>query len=479
MSFSEILSDNLIDIVDYLPPKDAENWFISSKKFQKHQELYWQHFFKNQSIKKPSKNCIFTLKQYYYQIYLKKDDFSDILIYERVCENILDYQEQEEGLVLWKKMEYFQMIKLVVQDNKEEYFDDIFASIHSKQLRNVFVMKLYELMNNENSTKEEIEKIQSTIIKILESWILFDYDSGMNTIKLVEEKFRNQFEKHDFKLNFLDIMKTKKKNERIQIFEGDAPKSIFPKTFTSILDFKPVEFARQLTMIDSEIYHSIEKIELCSGSWMKFDSSKEQNSPNVLRAITLFNEVCSLVQVLLLKESKLMKRANILKFFLETVIELKKINSFNLLMSLISGLQTAPVHRLKETWAFVPTKLKSQFEAILEIADGSHSYYKLRNIMNSSNGNVIPYVGIFLTDLVFIEDGNETFTPLINCTKRKLRVGAINRVLKFQNSKHNFKINKKFQEILQQEFEDAKQFDEKTCYQMSLEIEPRGRKLKK
>ena len=84
----------------------------------------------------------------------------------------------------------------------------------------------------------------------------------------------------------------------------------------------------------------------------------------------------------------------------------------------------------------------------------------------------LPYLGVFLTDLTFIDDSNRTYISngLINVEKTKLYSGVISNLMKWTSGKHSFKPNAKLQDFLS---EKAEVWDEQNSYRISLMREPR------
>ena len=62
-----------------------------------------------------------------------------------------------------------------------------------------------------------------------------------------------------------------------------------------------------------------------------------------------------------------------------------------------------------------------------------HSFRGLRNCLRSADPPCVPYLGMYLTDLTFIEDGNpDTVDGLINFVKRRLYANVIRDLQQFQ-----------------------------------------------
>merc|ERR1712146_168540 len=93
-------------------------------------------------------------------------------------------------------------------------------------------------------------------------------------------------------------------------------------------------------------------------------------------------------------------------------------------MEIISGLQSAAVYRLKKTWAGVRNKNINKFEEFKELMSNRGSYKNFRDALHHAEPPAIPYLGVYLTDLTFIEDGNANeLGELINFSKRRKIVG--------------------------------------------------------
>lgn len=97
----------------------------------------------------------------------------------------------------------------------------------------------------------------------------------------------------------------------------------------------------------------------------------------------------------------------------------------------------------------------------------------LREAMRKASPPCIPYLGIFLTDLVQIDEGNRNKTPegLINLTKRKMTYKTIKTILSFQQTKYDFKPNPEIQEYIR-EYPIVE--DENVLYKFSIFLEPRN-----
>lgn len=76
-------------------------------------------------------------------------------------------------------------------------------------------------------------------------------------------------------------------------------------------------------------------------------------------------------------------------------------------MEILAGLQTSAIHRLKKTWEKLETKFNELYNQLLNEISSRDNYKNYRDGLHSISPPCVPYLGVYLTDLTFIEDGNE------------------------------------------------------------------------
>ena len=83
----------------------------------------------------------------------------------------------------------------------------------------------------------------------------------------------------------------------------------------------------------------------------------------------------------------------------------------------------------------------------------------------------LPYIGVFLTDLTFLEDGNpDRVQGLVNFDKLRRVTDTISAVQQYQNDVYAFKEVPQLQEYLANMPDPM---DDQEAYERSIEIEPR------
>jgi len=261
------------------------------------------------------------------------------------------------------------------------------------------------------------------------------------------------------------------------MFDQEAPKPILPKTPSNGIrltfeDVHVLELARQLTLIEYDLYRKIFPKEFLSLSWQKPD--KDIRSPNLLAMIRNFNQISGWVVTCLVQESNLKKRARMLRDFVKLTAECWKLNNYNAVFALIAGLNSSPIHRLKKTWE--TSAATKQFEEMMVLTSNNNSWKFYRNALHSANPPCIPYLGIYLSDLYFVEEANKTILDsppypagYINMFKCRKVAEVIQEIQQYQQKPYNLKPVESVQNYIR----EIEILNERLSFKLSLKAEPR------
>ena len=181
------------------------------------------------------------------------------------------------------------------------------------------------------------------------------------------------------------------------------------RTQCSILDFDPMELARQFTIIESKLFCAIQPEELLALEWTKKSDSK---AINVKAMSKLSTDLANLVADTILQIEDAKKRAVMIKHWVKIAAKCLELNNYDSLMAIICSLNSSMVMRLKRTWELVSAKTKVRLEELKAITDVGRNYAVLRQRLQNHVAPCIPFVGIYLTDLTFIDVGNGTTRQL-------------------------------------------------------------------
>ena len=174
------------------------------------------------------------------------------------------------------------------------------------------------------------------------------------------------------------------------------------RTQCTILDFDPLELARQLTIIESKLFCEIQPEELLALEWTK----KAGKGVNVKAMSTLSNDLANLVIDTILHLEDVKRRAVVIKQWVKIASRCLELNNYDSLMAILASLNTSMVARLKKTWELVSVKTKARFDELKLITDHARNYAVLRQRLQDHVAPCIPFVGMYLTDLTFVDAGN-------------------------------------------------------------------------
>lgn len=249
----------------------------------------------------------------------------------------------------------------------------------------------------------------------------------------------------------------------------------------TILDFDPMELARQFTIKESHIFCSILPEELLATEWTKKSASL---AVNVRAMSTLSTDLAHLVadSILQLEEPK--KRAVIIKHWVKIANKCLELNNYDSLMAIICSLNSSMISRLKRTWEVVSQKTKTTLEFLRGIVDVSRNYAVLRQRLQGHVPPCLPFVGTYLTDLTFVDHGNQPLRSLptedgdmavINFDKHMKTAKIISELQRFQIPYRLTEVPE-LQAWMQNELIRVRSNGEKslqTFYRRSLVLEPR------
>ncbi|KAH8825070.1 ras GEF [Flagelloscypha sp. PMI_526] len=262
---------------------------------------------------------------------------------------------------------------------------------------------------------------------------------------------------------------------------GVPPPPIMPKLNRKLklLDIDPLEMARQLTIMESRLYQRIKPMECLQ----RAREQKTESMDNIAIVIQTSNRIADWVAESILTKEDSRKRAAAVKHLISIADRCRTMNNFSTMIAITSGLNTPPIRRLKRTWEQVNQKVMAMFTACEMTIDSSKNFAKYRQLMATITPPCVPFIGVFLTTLQFIQDGNKDNLPgdLVNFKKRQKASEVISDIQRWQQQSFNFQPIPSIQSFLEDslnQFQDTKASSEH-FWTLSLEREPREREDEK
>ncbi|KAG7281482.1 hypothetical protein CRUP_012425 [Coryphaenoides rupestris] len=148
------------------------------------------------------------------------------------------------------------------------------------------------------------------------------------------------------------------------------------------------------------------------------------------------------------------------------------LNNYNGVLEITSALNRSAIYRLKKTWAKISKQTKALMDKLQKTVSSEGRFKNLRETLKNCNPPCVPYLGMYLTDLAFIEEGTPNFTEegLVNFSKMRMISHIIREIRQFQQTPYRIEHQVKVTQYL---LDKTLIMDEDTLYDLSLKIEPR------
>eukprot|EP00111_Clytia_hemisphaerica_P018336 TCONS_00054236-protein len=344
--------------------------------------------------------------------------------------------------------------------------------------------------------KEYMHPIQVRVLNVLRRWVdhhFYDFTREDVLIRQLN-KFLKRIEKTRAAKKWVENIQ-KLTNKRLEAL------SLGPETYTfneppppiewhltkdpaefTLLKLHPLEIGRQITLMQSEIFRSIRPSELVGSVWQKND--KEKLSPNALKMMRLSNLLTYWYETNLCEAQNFEERLAIYNRIIDLLMVFIELNNFNGISEIIGFLDSSPVHRMKIIKEEFQKKSPARHQAI-EYVKGffDRQYIKYNEKLRSINPPCIPFLGVYLRNILLSEEGNPDFLTntdnLINFSKRRMVAEAIGDIQKYQNMPYNLAVDEDIRNFLEnldpfqgRETNDMNNY----LFERSLEVEPRHAK---
>ncbi|XP_064118634.1 rap guanine nucleotide exchange factor 1-like isoform X2 [Macrobrachium nipponense] len=235
-----------------------------------------------------------------------------------------------------------------------------------------------------------------------------------------------------------------------------------------LLEFKSREIAEQMTLLDAELFDVMEIPEVLL--WAQ--EQNEEKSPNLTTFTEHFNKMSYWARSRILEHEDARDREKCVMKFIKIMKHLRNANNFNSYLAILSALDSAPIRRLE--WQKNITDGLKEYCALI---DSSCAFRAYRQALSETSPPCIPYIGLILQDLTFVNIGNTQFMPdgNVNFSKRWQQYNILDNMKRFKKCQYPFKKNEKIIAFFNN-FDDY--LNEEALWHISESIKPRGGKKK-
>ncbi|KAH3756001.1 Ras guanine nucleotide exchange factor [Pelomyxa schiedti] len=240
----------------------------------------------------------------------------------------------------------------------------------------------------------------------------------------------------------------------------------------SILDMHPEEMARQIALLEWDLWKKVRSKEFIGQNWNKV-AKKETHAPNISRMILESNRRTCWAITEVVQQRDVKDRAVAIHRLLLCAEASFNLRNFNAVMEIISALQNSAVHRLKNSWEILTPAAWDIYDKLTALFDAKGNFQIYRDTLKVAVAPCLPYLGSFLTDIIFAGDGNPDKIPqtdLINFVKYRNLTSIIKGIQVWQNQGFSLAPVPAIQSYLINAAATSLTTD--ACFDLSEELEP-------
>eukprot|EP00009_Paramoeba_aestuarina_P015448 CAMPEP_0201529642 /NCGR_PEP_ID=MMETSP0161_2-20130828/42356_1 /ASSEMBLY_ACC=CAM_ASM_000251 /TAXON_ID=180227 /ORGANISM="Neoparamoeba aestuarina, Strain SoJaBio B1-5/56/2" /LENGTH=201 /DNA_ID=CAMNT_0047931557 /DNA_START=847 /DNA_END=1449 /DNA_ORIENTATION=- len=142
-------------------------------------------------------------------------------------------------------------------------------------------------------------------------------------------------------------------------------------------------------------------------------------------------------------------------------------------MAVIGGLTNTSVHRMQKTWDGIHEDMKNLFEHMQNVFSHRASFTTYRALLQGTSPPCLPYLGLCLADLTFLDDGNkEEDDSLHNLKKWEMMGRVINQFYKCQKPSYSDIFDPGEGDFIES-LKTYEFLEEKQCHHYSTFLEPK------
>ncbi|NXO04853.1 RGRF1 factor, partial [Rhinopomastus cyanomelas] len=231
-----------------------------------------------------------------------------------------------------------------------------------------------------------------------------------------------------------------------------------------------LEIAEQLTLLDHLVFKKIPYEEFFGQGWMKLE--KNERTPYIMKNTKHFNDVSNLIASEILRNEEVVARVSAIEKWVAVADICRCLHNYNAVLEITSSLNRSAIFRLKKTWLKVSKQTKALIDKLQKLVSSEGRFKNLREALKNCDPPCVPYLGMYLTDLAFIEEGTPNYTEdgLVNFSKMRMISHIIREIRQFQQTSYKIEHQPKVTQYL---LDHSFVMDEETLYEASLRIEPK------
>ncbi|KAF4792568.1 hypothetical protein TURU_119862 [Turdus rufiventris] len=197
-----------------------------------------------------------------------------------------------------------------------------------------------------------------------------------------------------------------------------------------------LEIAEQLTLLDHLVFKKIPYEEFFGQGWMKLE--KNERTPYIMKNTKHFNDVSNLIASEIIRNEEIAARVCAIEKWVAVADICRCLHNYNAVLEITSSLNRSAIFRLKKTWLKVSKQTKALIDKLQKLVSSEGRFKNLREALKNCDPPCVPYLGMYLTDLAFIEEGTPNYTEdgLVNFSKMRMISHIIREIRQFQQTSY-------------------------------------------
>lgn len=277
--------------------------------------------------------------------------------------------------------------------------------------------------------------VKMRVINVIKSWVknhFYDFERHpallnklhmfLTEVKTSERIYHSLIESIE---RTIEQKKISPKDEFEFMLSADPPPILWssakPNEYEKfdILTLHPKEFARQLTLIEFNLFRAIKPSELINVQDLRGKTSKDcKTSPNLRRMERHFDLLSYWVRKRIVEEEDFHRRSEVYNRAVEILGALKELNNYTGFLIFGSALRSTPIIRLQHTTSALSSSNK---KILLEYDELYNDHSKgLQNAIRHCDPPCIPFLGLYQNKLIHAKEGNKTWLYEVDTTSPTL-----------------------------------------------------------
>eukprot|EP01103_Thecamoeba_quadrilineata_P006876 TRINITY_DN1660_c0_g1_i1.p1 TRINITY_DN1660_c0_g1~~TRINITY_DN1660_c0_g1_i1.p1 ORF type:complete len:546 (-),score=100.23 TRINITY_DN1660_c0_g1_i1:3-1640(-) len=323
---------------------------------------------------------------------------------------------------------------------------------------------------------ERRNNARTKIVAVLKDWVSIHYDDFLTDPQLLSE-LHKFIDEHiqcvtPETASSLKIYITKNTTQRhLSSFSFERSYNNLSKPHDLFESEEPLAIAQVITSIEYDLYKNLHPKEFINLNWTK----KHLNlSPTINKYTAQFNRESNWIVVEILKRVDIKSRIVALSKAIRIMEQLYELHNYNGVMAILAGLNSSSIGRLKKTWGGLEERLQNKKTEFDEMMSPERNHKRYRELIHSTEGPLLPYLGLYLTDLMFIDQGNpdKDSEGQINFAKRKMVAEVLLDIQSHQTK--SFTLVHAYPRLVAALRKLEEPMPEEDAFKISLRLEPRN-----